>query len=226
MANSPFTYTDIQNGNLAEVHDAGELWAAVLWDVRKSVGAAVVEQLVVTGMKMTVCNPSMLNARDGILAADQALNNNAHRCDIWRAFAGRRMGTGASSPSSSSTTQVVTSTTVPADCNGAQTTIFSDDFETAKGWTTNPGGTDTAVTGMWERGVPQTTTSGGTLQQGTTPSGTNDLVTGASAGASVGANDLDGGTTSVQSPAIAIPATGGAVTLSFKSYFSHLNNSS
>jgi hypothetical protein len=35
MANSPFTYTDVRNGNLGEVHAVGELWAAVLWDVRK-----------------------------------------------------------------------------------------------------------------------------------------------------------------------------------------------
>ena len=63
------------------------------------------------------------------------------------------------------------------------------------------------------------------MQVGTPTSGTHDLVTGASAGASVGDNDIDGGTTSIQSPAIAIPATG-TTTLTFKSYFAHLNNSS
>jgi hypothetical protein len=138
------------------------------------------------------------------------------------------MGTGASSPTSSSTTAIVTSTAVPADCaggGGGGTTVFSDDFETAKGWVTNPSGTDTAATGQWERANPDATTSGGTQQVGTTPSGVNDLVTGAAAGASVGANDVDGGTTSVQSPAITIPATG-TTTLTFKSYFAHLNNSS
>src|SRR6185369_3781353 len=51
MASSPFTYNDIKNRNLAEVHDAGELWAAVLWDVRVRLGAAKTEQLVVQGMK-------------------------------------------------------------------------------------------------------------------------------------------------------------------------------
>lgn len=227
MNASPWTYNDIKNGTLAEVHNVGELWAATLWDVRTAVGAATTEQLVVSGMKLTPCNPTMLNARDAIIQADANLNAGANRCKIWTAFANRLMGTGASSPSASSTTQIVTSNAVPADCGGGGggTTVFSDDFETDKGWTANPAGTDTAVTGKWERGIPQATTSGGTMQVGTPTSGTHDLVTGASAGASVGDNDIDGGVTSIQSPAIAIPATG-TTTLSFKAYFAHLNNSS
>jgi hypothetical protein len=226
MANSTFTYQSIQNRTLAEVHDIGELWAAVLWDVRKVTSAAIIEQLVVSGMKLTPCNPTMLQARDAIIQADANLNAGANRCKIWTAFAGRLMGTGAASANHNTTTGVVTSNAVPADCNGGGggTTVFSDDFETDKGWTRNAGGTDTATTGLWERAVPQATTSGGTQQVGTTPSGTRDLVTGATAGASVGANDVDGGTTSIRSPAITIPATG-TTTLSFKSYFAHLNNS-
>ena len=76
-------------------------------------------------------------------------------------------------------------------------TVFSDNFETSLGWTTNPSGTDTATTGAWQRGDPAGTSSGITLQLGTTTSGTNDLVTGAAAGTSAGAFDVDGGTTSV-----------------------------
>ncbi|HEX7839872.1 MAG TPA: M36 family metallopeptidase [Kofleriaceae bacterium] len=116
MNNSPWTYNDIKNGTLNEVHKVGELWAAVLWDVRTAIGAAKIEQLVVSGMKLTPCNPSMLNARDAILQADVNVNAGANKCAIWHAFAGRLMGTGASSPSDSSTTQIVTSTAVPAGC--------------------------------------------------------------------------------------------------------------
>jgi hypothetical protein len=101
-------------------------------------------------------------------------------------------------------------------------TVFEDDFETNKGWVVNPSGTDTATTGKWERGDPQETNSGGVKQLGTTTSGVNDLVTGRTAGSSTGANDIDGGTTSVQSPAIALP-TGGALTLSFNYYLAHDN---
>jgi hypothetical protein len=106
------------------------------------------------------------------------------------------------------------------------TTVFSDDFETARGWTTNAGGTDTATSGLWERGDPAATSSGGTaLQLGTTTSGVNDLVTSRLAGASAGANDVDGGVTTIRSPAIALPSTG-SLTLSLQWHLAHLTNSS
>jgi hypothetical protein len=105
------------------------------------------------------------------------------------------------------------------------TTVFSDTFETALGWTTNPNGTDTATTGAWERGDPEQTTSSGTKQLGTTVSGVNDLVTGRLAGSSAGAFDIDGGVTTIQSPPIALPATG-TLTLGFSHYLAHGSNSS
>ncbi|GAA2215253.1 hypothetical protein GCM10009850_107200 [Nonomuraea monospora] len=104
-------------------------------------------------------------------------------------------------------------------------TVWSDTFETATGWTTNPSATDTATLGQWERGDPEATTSSGAKQLGTTVSGTNDLVTGRLAGASAGAYDIDGGVTSIQSPAITLPATG-ALTLSFSWYLAHGSNAS
>jgi trimeric autotransporter adhesin len=105
-----------------------------------------------------------------------------------------------------------------------QTTVFSDDFETEKGWTRNAGGTDTATTGLWERGDPEATDSGGPKQLGTTVSGVNDLVTARLAGASAGVNDIDGGVTTIHSPAITLPATG-SLTLSFSYYLAHGSNS-
>jgi subtilisin family serine protease len=109
---------------------------------------------------------------------------------------------------------------------GGGATVFSDDFEIDRGWLRNPSGTDTATTGLWERGDPQQTSSSGfVMQSGTCAGGANCLVTGLAAGASVGENDIDNGTTSVQSPAIALPSTG-TLTLSFSYYLAHLNNSS
>jgi subtilisin family serine protease len=103
-------------------------------------------------------------------------------------------------------------------------TVFSDNFEAGTNvWTTNPNGTDTATTGAWERANPETTTSGITLQLGTTASGSFDLVTEGTAGASAGVNDVDGGVTSIRSPNITLPATG-TLTLSFNYYLAHLNN--
>jgi aminopeptidase S len=66
---------------------------------------------------------------------------------------------------------------------------------------TNPSMTDTATTGQWERGDPEATTDTGARQLGTTVSGLNDLSTGRLAGTSAGAFDIDGGTTSIRSPA-------------------------
>jgi trimeric autotransporter adhesin len=106
---------------------------------------------------------------------------------------------------------------------GGVVTVFSDDFETARGWTTNPNGTDTATTGAWERGDPEATASGVALQVGTTPSGVNAMVTARLAGASAGVNDVDAGTTSVHSAEITLPSTG-TLTLSFSWYLAHLNN--
>ncbi len=106
------------------------------------------------------------------------------------------------------------------------TTVFEDTFETNLGWVVNAGGTDTATAGRLERGDPEASTSGGlTYQLGTTTSGVNCLVTGRLFSGSAGANDLDGGTTSIRSPAIALP-TGRTLTLSLRYYLAHLNNAS
>jgi aminopeptidase S len=103
------------------------------------------------------------------------------------------------------------------------TPVWSDDFETATGWTA--GTADTATSGLFERGDPAATTSSGVATQlGTAAGGTFDLVTGATAGAGAGANDVDGGSTTLLSPAITLPT--GTLTLSFSWYLSHLNNSS
>ena len=144
---------------------------------------------------------------------------------MWTAFAAFGLGSNAVSggPNSLSPTNGFA---VPASCSGGGgTTVYSDNFETATGWTTNPLGNDTATTGQWARGNPETTTSSGTKQQGTTPSGVNALVTGPLAGASAGVNDIDSGVTTIQSPAIALPA-GATLNLTFSFYLAHGTNSS
>src|SRR5690606_9719340 len=54
--------------------------------------------------------------------------------------------------------------------------------------------------------------------------GDGALVTGAAAGSDPGANDVDGGTSSIRSAPITLPA--GTRTPSFSWYLAHLNNSS
>ncbi|HEX8087438.1 MAG TPA: M36 family metallopeptidase [Blastocatellia bacterium] len=216
------SYADLGVGGF-EVHRDGEVWAATLWDLRDSLGATIVDRIVLEGMKFTPCSPSFLNARNGILQADQNLNGGANKCAIWTVFA--RHGMGNSATGNNGTTHNA-ATDLPPECTGGgggATVIFFDDFETSLGWVRNPNGTDTATTGQWERGNPEDTNSSGAKQLGTTTSGVNDLVTGALAGASAGANDIDGGTTSARSPAITLPATG-TLTLTFNSYLAHGSN--
>jgi choice-of-anchor B domain-containing protein len=82
---------------------------------------------------------------------------------------------------------------------------FADDAETNRGWTIGSAPGDTAASGKWER-VDPNGTGGGTVQPESdhTPApGTVAFVTGQSVpGASTESNDVDGGTTSLVSPAI------------------------
>jgi hypothetical protein len=110
-------------------------------------------------------------------------------------------------------------------CGTPGTNVYSDNFETATGWTTNPNGTDTATTGAFERGNPGGTNSSGVKQVDATPSGSNALVTGAAAGSGAGDFDIDGGATSVRSPAITLPSSG-TLTLSYRWYLAHGTNAS
>ena len=94
-------------------------------------------------------------------------------------------------------------------------TLINESFEPIPaGWTTNPNSNDTATAGFWDIGNPTLTT----YQNGTTPSGTNALVT-AFANTSNADLDVDGGATSVSSPAFTINTNANSANLSFSYYF-------
>jgi carboxypeptidase T len=105
-------------------------------------------------------------------------------------------------------------------CGLPTTAVFSDDLEVDRGWSVTGG---TATTGVWQRANPEPTDSSGPKQLGTTTSGSFDLVTGAAAGSSAGANDVDGGTTVISSAPITLPA-GGSYRLSLSYYLAHASN--
>jgi Zn-dependent metalloprotease len=105
------SYSDLGFG----VHADGEVWAATLWDLRTQLGVATTDRLVLNGMKFTPTRPSFLNARDGILQADQNLNGGANRCTIWTVFA--RHGMGVSAVGNDGTTHTA-ATDLPSDCGG------------------------------------------------------------------------------------------------------------
>jgi extracellular elastinolytic metalloproteinase len=81
------------------VHGNGEIWSGFLWLVRDALvaaygedGAEIADRLVVEALKLTPCLPSMLDARDGVLLADQLLHGGAHFCLISNIAAERGMG--------------------------------------------------------------------------------------------------------------------------------------
>jgi carboxypeptidase T len=101
---------------------------------------------------------------------------------------------------------------------------FDDDLEVFRGWHTNPDGTDTApANARFTRRNPSSTSSSGPKQLGTVPSGAKAYVTGAPAGASAGAYDLDG-RTSIRSHEIVLPAAAGQ-RLTFRYVFAHSKGS-
>ncbi len=108
------SYADIGTGGF-QVHRDGEVWAATLWDLRTQLGATITDNIVLNGMKFTPNRPSFLQARDGILQADQNLNGGANRCAIWTVFA--RHGMGVSAVGNDGTTHVAASD-LPSDCGG------------------------------------------------------------------------------------------------------------
>lgn len=88
------SYADICKQG-CQVHRDGEVWAATLWDLRAQLGAPLSDLLVLNGMKFTPNRPSFLDARNGILQADQNLNGGANFCAIWIVFARHGMGVSA-----------------------------------------------------------------------------------------------------------------------------------
>jgi len=115
------SYADVCVGG-CQVHRDGEVWAATLWDLRTQLGATITDRLVMEGMKFTPTRPSFLNARDGILQADQSLNTSANRCAIWTVFA--RHGMGVSAVGNDGTTHTAASD-LPSDCGGTCTFSIS-----------------------------------------------------------------------------------------------------
>jgi extracellular elastinolytic metalloproteinase len=112
---NPLTYDELIYK--PEVHDVGEVWTAVLWDMywamvdkygwdanimNATSGNGRALKLAIDGMKFQPCNPGFLDSRDAILAADKANNGGDNQCLIWEIFSRRGMGFNALQGKSSS----------------------------------------------------------------------------------------------------------------------------
>lgn len=143
MKVNPQTYGDLRKGTLSVPHGVGTVWAMATWEMywalvngvpsmglpgagfREDIqnmtpplaGNQIAMRLVMDGLKFQPCAPTMLNARDAILKADQVSNGGAYQCHIWSAFAKRGMGVNAKDGGSSSSLLVTEDFSVPSSCN-------------------------------------------------------------------------------------------------------------
>ncbi|HEX8180295.1 MAG TPA: M36 family metallopeptidase [Pyrinomonadaceae bacterium] len=116
---SPLTFADVDpaqinltdgafapsgGGPANEVHNIGEVWCMTLLEMRARLITALgyaagnqrALQIVTDGMKLDPISPTMVQARDSILAANCAGSNGANELDIWEGFRLRGMGFRAS----------------------------------------------------------------------------------------------------------------------------------
>ncbi|MFN2501791.1 MAG: M36 family metallopeptidase [Pyrinomonadaceae bacterium] len=91
------------NGTADEVHRVGEVWSAMLWEIRTrmvarlgwEIGNRRVLQLVTDAMKLAPVSPTFINERDALVAAAFAAGDPADVADVWAGFSVRGLGPGA-----------------------------------------------------------------------------------------------------------------------------------
>ncbi|MDB4944758.1 MAG: Chitinase [Labilithrix sp.] len=108
--NVPISFGEDGSSN-SEVHNTGEVWATMLWECYASLLAsgrfsfedaqARMKAYFVQSLKLTPPSPTMLEARDAVLAAAYA-TDKADFDLFWKAFAKRGAGVGALGPSADS----------------------------------------------------------------------------------------------------------------------------
>lgn len=129
MSINPQTYADLATS--ASAHPRGEIWCDAIWDMTwflirdfgfnpnlysGNAGNNIAFNLVLKGMALQPCSPGYIDARNAILLADDIYYGNAHRCQIWEAFARRGMGYNASQGSSSAVGDETVDFTYPTFC--------------------------------------------------------------------------------------------------------------
>ena len=128
---NPYTYSDLTKPEITVPHGVGFIFASALWDFTWGLidlygydtdliggdgGNNRAIRLVMQSLRLQPCNPTLIDSRDALLAADQLLYGGQHRCLIWQSFAGRGMGFSADA----GTSEIGDETPafdLPADCN-------------------------------------------------------------------------------------------------------------
>lgn len=122
---------------VADAHSIGFIWATMLWDLNwkyvekygyasdvtanANSGSARVLQLVTDALKLQPCNPTFIEGRNAILQAELATTGGVDKCMIWRAFAKRGLGNGATAGSKLNINDQTESFTLPEGCSALST---------------------------------------------------------------------------------------------------------
>lgn len=137
MSINPYTYS-ASNDEVAisQPHGVGFIFATMLWDMTWALvdyyggtpdpdvytgtgGNNVAMKLVIEGLKLTTCNPGMVDGRNAILEADQLLYGGEHQCLIWEVFARRGLGFSADQGSADSRIDQIEAFDLPTTCQTA-----------------------------------------------------------------------------------------------------------
>lgn len=115
MTVNPLTYASADAEN--DVHGVGTVWCTMLYEVLWNLidkfgkddadfptfdddgvpidGKYMSMKIVMDGMALQPCSPTMVQARDAIIDADEALTGGENACELWTAFAKRGLGENA-----------------------------------------------------------------------------------------------------------------------------------
>ncbi|MFM2230778.1 MAG: hypothetical protein RL607_2036 [Bacteroidota bacterium] len=154
MSINPETFATVNNNyydsnadgivDAPESHNIGEVWCTMLWDLtwayvakygyndNKYTGTGgnnKAMRLIIDALKLQPCNPTFVEARNAIIAADQATTGGADYCMIWEVFARRGLGLNASSGNRNDSTDQVEDFTQPApgpNCTALGTSAFAN----------------------------------------------------------------------------------------------------
>jgi hypothetical protein len=137
-------YQSVDNDGVEKtsVHGVGSVWATMLWDLTWAYinkygydnnkysgqgGNNKLMRIVLDGIKLQPCSPTFVDARNAILAADQAITGGQDYCMIWEVFAARGLGVNATAGDKNKGNDQVEDFTRPAD--GPNCSLAVNDFD-------------------------------------------------------------------------------------------------
>jgi hypothetical protein len=182
MTKNPLTFKHISNGtalptspapnfgadgsNNAEVHNTGEVWAAMLWDCYTNMlrdtgrytfaqAQKTMREYLVASLKLTPPDPTLLEARDAVLAT-MAAHDQKDFAACAASFARRKAGIGAVAPDPNDNTN---SGAVESDKLGADIAVVSTKLDDSARSCDNDGIVDNNETGRLSVVIRNTGTS-------------------------------------------------------------------